>query len=66
MDKLQQDFADLLIELDEAGAEFLLVGFDLIGHAIPYIGKAALIRNKRAASRHKDLADVEELERGGE
>lgn len=153
MDKLPQDFADLLIELDEAGAEFLLVGgwavvlyghvratddldvfvrpsqanaervvaalrafgaplaahgitstvfaregdayrfgvaplkievltkisgvsfdealadartFDLNGHAIPYIGKAALIRNKRAAARHKDLADVEELERGGE
>ena len=37
--------------------------FDLEGHAIPYIGKQALIRNKRAAARYKDLADVEELER---
>jgi hypothetical protein len=37
--------------------------FELEGHAIPYIGKAALIANKRAAGRHKDLADVEELER---
>jgi len=30
---------------------------------IPYIGKAALIANKKSAGRHKDLADVEELER---
>jgi predicted nucleotidyltransferase len=37
--------------------------FDLDGRAIPYIGRAALIRNKKAAGRHKDLADVEELER---
>jgi hypothetical protein len=37
--------------------------FEQEGHAIPYIGKAALIANKRAAGRHKDLADVEELER---
>jgi len=37
--------------------------FDVEGHRIPYIGRAALIRNKKAAGRHKDLADVEELER---
>jgi hypothetical protein len=37
--------------------------FDLDGHQIPYIGKAALIANKKAAGRNKDLADVEELER---
>jgi hypothetical protein len=37
--------------------------FELNGHAIPYIGRAALIRNKKSAGRHKDLADVEELER---
>jgi hypothetical protein len=37
--------------------------FELDGYRIPYIGKAALIANKRAAGRHKDLADVEELER---
>lgn len=40
--------------------------FDLDGYAIPYIGKGALIANKRSAGRHKDLADVEELERLGE
>ena len=37
--------------------------FELDGHQIPYIGKSALIANKKAAGRHKDLADVEELER---
>ena len=37
--------------------------FELEGHQIPYIGKAALIANKKTAGRHKDLADVEELER---
>ena len=37
--------------------------FDLNGQDIPYIGRAALIRNKKSAGRHKDLADVEELER---
>lgn len=37
--------------------------FDLDGYAVPYIGKAALIANKRSAGRHKAMADVEELER---
>jgi predicted nucleotidyltransferase len=34
----------------------------LDGYAVPYIGKAALIANKKSAGRKKDLADVEELE----
>ncbi|MBK7579715.1 MAG: hypothetical protein IPI67_05840 [Myxococcales bacterium] len=37
--------------------------FELDGCQIPYIGRAALIANKKSAGRHKDLADVEELER---
>jgi hypothetical protein len=37
--------------------------FELDGFQIPYIGKAALIANKKSGGRHKDLADVEELER---
>jgi predicted nucleotidyltransferase len=37
--------------------------FELEGYRIPYIGKSALISNKKSAGRHKDLADVEELER---
>lgn len=37
--------------------------FELEGRDIPYIGRSALIQNKKAAGRYKDLADVEELER---
>jgi hypothetical protein len=37
--------------------------FELESYRIPYIGKSALIANKKSAGRHKDLADVEELER---
>jgi len=37
--------------------------FELEGYQIPYIGKDALITNKKCAARHKDLADVEELEK---
>lgn len=33
------------------------------GLRIPFLGRAALIANKRAAGRAKDLADVERLER---
>ncbi len=35
---------------------------DVDGRAIPIIGRDALIRNKRAAARLQDLADVEALE----
>jgi predicted nucleotidyltransferase len=38
-------------------------GFDLDGRRIPVIGLEALRRNKRAASREQDLADLEALER---
>jgi hypothetical protein len=31
-------------------------------HAVPFIGRNALLANKRAAGRAKDLADVEALE----
>jgi hypothetical protein len=31
-------------------------------HALPFIGRAEFIRNKRAAGRLKDLADIEALE----
>lgn len=40
--------------------------FQLDGYSIRYIGKQPLLRNKRAAGRYKDLADVEELERTGD
>lgn len=34
------------------------------GVRVPVIGRDSLIQNKRAAARHKDLGDVEALERG--
>ena len=34
------------------------------GMVVPFIGRAALIQNKRAAARPKDLADVAALEAG--
>lgn len=36
--------------------------FDLEGRPVPYIGRDALLENKRSAGRYKDLADVEALE----
>lgn len=36
--------------------------FELDGRAIPVIGREALLRNKRAAGREQDLADVAALE----
>jgi hypothetical protein len=64
--KLPEDFTDLLVELCAAQVEFLVVGgwaVVLHGHDI---GRAALIQHKRSAGRHKDLADVEELERSAD
>ena len=51
--------ADLLVEFNEAEAAEAAPTFELGGRAIRYIGKAALIRNKKAAGRRMDLADVE-------
>jgi hypothetical protein len=31
--------------------------------AVPVLGREALLQNKRATGRHKDLGDVEALER---
>lgn len=40
--------------------------FELEGRAIPVIGRHALLKNKRAAGREQDLADVKALERAGD
>ena len=68
---LNSDYRDLLIALADAGADFLLIGgwalalhgygrgTDLVGRRIPYIGRTMLLKNKRAAGRAKDLADIE-------
>jgi hypothetical protein len=49
------------ISVDEATAEG--ASFDLAGRRVPVIGRAARLKNKRAAGRAQDLADVEALER---
>jgi Nucleotidyl transferase of unknown function (DUF2204) len=49
------------IEFDEAIEEGRQ--FELDGRTIRYIGRQALLRNKRAAGRPKDLADVDWLEK---
>ena len=47
------------ISFEEALAEGL--SFEIEGRKIPYIGKVALLKNKLAAGRPKDLADAEWL-----
>jgi hypothetical protein len=37
------------------------VTHDVQGLAVPFIGRAALVKNKRAAGRAKDVADLEAL-----
>ncbi len=49
------------ITYDEAVADG--AQFELDGRVIPVIGRAALLKNKRAAGREQDLADVKALER---
>jgi len=47
------------ITFDEAIAEG--ASFTLDGRTIPVIGRAALLKNKRAAGRAQDIADVEAI-----
>jgi hypothetical protein len=49
------------VTFDEAMAEHLTIAIG--DQAIRFIGRDALIKNKRAAARDKDLADVAALER---
>jgi len=47
------------VSFDEAWNERVVAGFNDL--SVPYIGRAAFIRNKRASGRKKDLADLEAL-----
>jgi hypothetical protein len=49
------------VTFDEASEDALTV--DIGGIAIPVIGRRALLANKHASGRAKDLADIEALER---
>ncbi len=50
------------VPFDEAHASRIIVQIE--GMALPVLGREALLKNKRAAGRPKDLLDVEMLERG--
>jgi hypothetical protein len=75
VNELPDDFRDLLLELADVGAEFVLVG----GHAVAFHGhpratkdpdvlirasssNAARVYRALAAGRAQDLADVEAIE----
>lgn len=49
------------VDFDDAWASRALRTIE--GHDVSFIGREALIRNKRASGRSKDLADLELLER---
>jgi hypothetical protein len=49
------------VTFDEAWSSRICVTLD--GVELPVIGKAQLIKNKRAVGRLQDLADVDELEK---
>jgi len=51
------------VEFDEAWPD--RVTHELDGLAVPFLGRAALIRNKRASGRTKDRADLEALGEAG-
>ncbi|MEM1033799.1 MAG: hypothetical protein AAGN82_25925 [Myxococcota bacterium] len=52
------------VSFDEANADHRVATVG--GRRVPVIGRAALIANKRASGRLKDLADVDWLERHAE
>ena len=50
------------VDFDEAWDSRVTAEID--GLTVPFVGREVLLKNKRATGRAKDLADVEELERG--
>ena len=69
---MDRDFSDILSALSVEGADYLLVDFEeawprratteIDGLAVPVIGRADLIRNKRATGRPRDRADADQIE----
>jgi hypothetical protein len=78
--QLPPDFSEFLALLNSESVEYLVVGGYAVGHhgyprcvqatwsgvQVPLIARDDLIKNKRAAGRHKDLNDVERLTEQGE
>lgn len=62
---LKPNLIEILTKVDGIDFDEAVRGagsFALEGRAVPFIGRAALLKNKRAAARPKDLADVAWLE----
>ena len=65
---VQPQRVDLLTSIDGVSFEEAWAGSiraQVLGATVPVIGRAELIRNKRATGRAQDLADAEALERSG-
>lgn len=60
---LRIDILTAATALDFEGASQTTDRLDVDGRAVPIIGLEALLKNKRAAARPQDLADVDSLER---
>lgn len=64
--KLQSDWIALLRDFNAAGVEYLVIGATAVAYhgqprATRDFDRIDLVRNKRAAGRHRDLADLELL-----
>jgi hypothetical protein len=53
---LAPDFDEFIGSLTARGVEFVVVGASLA-----FLGRETILRNKRAAGRRKDLADIDAL-----
>ena len=52
------------VDFDEAWGNRAMIKVD--GHTFPFLGKADLIKSKRAAGRRQDLLDLDHLEGGNQ
>lgn len=76
---LAPDFDEFIADLTARGVEFVIIGayalafhgaprftgdLDILRHGVYFLGRESFLRNKRAAGRPKDLADIDALEHG--
>ena len=57
---MNRDFSDILSALSAEGAEY--IDRPVEGLTVPVIGRADLIKNKRATGRARDAADADQLD----
>jgi hypothetical protein len=71
LEGLNEDFRDVVVTFADLGVEFVIVGaYALAFHGAPrasgdidLLGRSEFVKNKTAAGRPKDLADVARLTR---